>query len=54
MLKLQREREREREHCSLLAHQKGGQAVGKSLFSLRPPKGGQRYSLNIGGDSYGC
>lgn len=40
-------------YYSLRRTQKGGQAVGKSLSSLRLPKGGQRYSL-IGGDSYGC
>lgn len=53
MLKHQREREREREYISSQGIQrKGGQAVVTCLPRL--PKGGQRYSLNIGGDSYGC
>ena len=52
-LKHQREREREREReWSPLGIQERRQALGN--LPPRLPKGGQRYSRNIGGDSYGC
>ena len=38
---------------SFKKQQKGGQAIG-NLPSMTSTKGGQRYSLNIGGNSYGC
>lgn len=53
MLKYQRERERERASLPLgYKYQKGGQAIG-NLPSVISQKGGQRYSLSLGGNSYG-
>lgn len=33
---------------------KGYSIFGGGIALSRLPKGGQRYSLNIGGNSYGC